>query len=130
MLRKANNVFSVLLNDASKLTSALPATTAGVVVTDANLESGAIVVTDLGLQRLSAAEYTALANSDQFLVVQGKGVGKPLMKSPVLTKGKIKLTAARFKAAVQQVTTIGYNGTTGVLPTANNTSYFIKIRKR
>ena len=130
MLRKANNVFSVLLNDASKLTSALPATTAGVVVTDANLESGAIVVTDLGLQRLSAAEYTALANGDQFLVVQGKGVGKPLMKSPVLTKGKIKLTAARFKAAVQQVTTIGYNGTTGVLPTANNTSYFIKIRKR
>ena len=130
MLRKANNVFSVLLNDASKLTSALPATTAGVVVTDANLESGAIVVTDLGLQRLSAAEYTALANGDQFLVVQGKGVGKPLMKSPVLTKGKIKLTAARFKAAVQQVTTIGYNGTTGLLPTANNTSFFIKIRKR
>jgi hypothetical protein len=130
MLRKANNVFSVLLNDASKLTSALPATTAGVVVTDANLEAGAIVVTDLGLQRLSAAEYTALANGDQFLVVQGKGVGQPLMKSPVLTKGKIKLTAARFKAAVQQVTTIGYNGTTGALPVANSTDFWIKIRKR
>ena len=130
MLRKANNVFSVLLNDASKLTSALPATTAGVVVSDSNLEAGAIVVTDLGLQRLSAAEYTALNNGDQFLVVQGKGVGQPLMKSPVLTKGKIKLSAARFKAAVQQVTSFGFNGTTGALPTSNNTAFWIKIRKR
>ena len=60
MLRKANNVFSVLLNDASKLTANLPVTTAGTVVSDSNLEVGAIVVTDLGLQRLSAAEYTAL----------------------------------------------------------------------
>jgi hypothetical protein len=130
MLRKANNVFSVLLNDASKLTSALPATTAGVVVTDANLEAGAIVVTDLGLQRLSAAEYAALPTGAQYFIVQGKGVGQPLMKSPVLTKGQVKLSAARFRAAVQQVTTIGYNGTTGALPVANNTDFWIKIRKR
>ena len=130
MLRKANNVFSVLLNDASKLTANLPVTTAGTVVSDSNLEVGAIVVTDLGLQRLSAAEYTALNDGDRFLIVQGKGVGVPLMKSPILTKGKIKLSAARFKAAAQQVTSFGFNGTTGALPTSNNTDFWIKIRKQ
>jgi hypothetical protein len=131
MLRKANNVFSVLLNDAATTATGLPgANTAGTLVTDANLAAGAIVVTDLGNRLITAASYALLNNGDQFLVVQGKGVGKPLMKSPVLTKGKIKLTAARFKAAVQQVTTIGYNGTTGSLPVANNTSFFVKIKKR
>ena len=52
------------------------------------------------------------------------------MKSPILTKGKTAITIAKHKPAVQQVTTIGYNGTTGALPIANNTSFFIKIRKR
>lgn len=132
MLRKANNVFSVLLNDASKATTGLPAV--GTVVSDSNLETGAIVVTDLGLRRLdtstAGANFTAMANGERFLIVQGKGVGVPLMKSPILTKGSIKLSAARFKAAVQQVTSFGYNGTTGALPTSNNTDFWIKIRKQ
>ena len=128
MLRKANNVFSVLLSDVTKLTAALPA--AGAKVTNANLEVGAVVITDLGLNRLSAANWAALPATGQFLVVEGKGPGLPLMKSPILTKGKINMTLSRHKEAVQQITVIGYNGTTGSLPTANNTKFWIKIRKR
>ena len=128
MLRKANNVFSVILSDASKLTANLPAV--GTVVTDANLEAGAVVVTDLGLRRLNAAAFTALASTAQFFIVQGRGTGIPLMKSPVLTKGKLNVTASRFKAAVQQVTYVGYNGVTGALPVSNNSDFWIKIRKR
>lgn len=128
MLRKANNVFSVLLSDVSKLTAALPA--AGSKVTDANLEVGAIVVTDLGLNRLDAAAFAALPSTGQFLIVEGKGAGKPLMKSPILTKGKITMTLSRHKEAVQQITAIGYNGTTGALPVSNNSDFWIKIRKR
>lgn len=128
MLRKANNVFSVLLSDVSKLTAALPA--AGSKVTDANLEVGAIVVTDLGLNRLDAAAFAALPSTGQFFIVEGKGAGKPLMKSPILTKGKISMTLSRHKEAVQQVTVIGYNGTTGALPVSNNSDFWIKIRKR
>lgn len=128
MLRKANNVFSVLLSDVSQLTAALPA--AGAKVTDANLGVGAIVVTDLGLNRLDAAAFAALPSTGQFLIVEGKGAGKPLMKSPILTKGKITMTLSRHKEAVQQITAIGFNGTTGALPVSNNSDFWIKIRKR
>ena len=128
MFRKANNVFSVILDDNAQTAAALPAV--GAVVTDANLAKGAVVLTDLGNRRLNAAAYTALVDGDQFRIVQGKGVGVPLMKTPVLTKGKVKLTVAAHKEAVQQVTAIGFNGTVGALPVANDTDFWIKIRKR
>jgi hypothetical protein len=132
MLRKANNVFSVLLNDQSVATTSLP--TAGTVVTPANLPAGAIVITDAGMRYLDVAtpgaNYAALADGAGYFVVQGRGSSKSLMKSPLLTKGKVKFTIAKHKPAVQQVTAIGFNGTTGALPVANNTDFFIKIRKR
>jgi hypothetical protein len=52
------------------------------------------------------------------------------MKSPAMTKANVTISASKFKAAVQQVTTVGYNGTTGALPVANNTDFWIKVRKR
>ena len=128
MLRKANNVFSVLVNDTNVASSTLPSV--GTVVTDANLPKGAIVLTDAGHRRMSNTEYAAMADGDGFYVLQGKGVGAPLMKSPRLTKGQVSFSIAKHKPAVQQITTIGYNGTTGALPVANNTDFWIKIRKR
>lgn len=127
MLRRNNNLTTVTLSDATKLTAALPAV--GTVVTKDNLEKGAVVLTDVGLRRLSAANFAALSDGDQVFVVQGKGSTKPLLKSPVLTKGNIKITIAKHKAKQEQITVIGYNGTTGSLPAANDTSFFIKIRK-
>lgn len=128
MFRKANNVFSVLLSDAAALTSGLPA--AGTVITNANLAAGAVVVCDMGMRRLNNASFAALAATDRFFIVQGKGASQPLMKSPAVTKGNIAISASKFKAAVQQVTVVGYNGTTGTLPVANNTDFWIKVRKR
>jgi hypothetical protein len=127
MLRKANNVFSVILDDNAQ--SAL-GFSAGDLVTDANLPKGAIALVDLGNGFLTAAAYSALAATGQYRIVQGKGLGQPMMKTPVLTKGKTAFTINKFKPAVQQVTTIGYNGTTGALPVSNNTDFWIKIRKR
>jgi hypothetical protein len=128
MLRKANNVFSVILDDAAQAFAALP--TAGTTVTDVNLAKGAIVVADLGNNRLNAAAFAALPASGQFRILQGLGAGLPLMKSPILTKAKVMASVASHVEARQQITTIGYNGTTGALPTANDTNFFIKIRKR
>jgi hypothetical protein len=128
MLRKANNVFSVILDDVSKASAALPV--AATTVTDANLSQGSVVVADLGNNRLSIAAFAALPANGQFRILQGLGTGRPLMKSPILTKSKVLASVSKHVAAKQQVTVIGYNGTTGVLPTANNTSFFIKIRKR
>lgn len=128
MFRKANNVFSVLLSDASALTSGLPAV--GTVITNANLPAGSVVVCDMGMRRMDNTAYAAMASTDKFFIVQGKGATQPLMKSPVLTKGSVAISASKFKAAVQQVTYVGYNLTTGSLPTANLTDFWIKIRKR
>ena len=128
MFREANNVFSVVLSDVTKLTAALPSV--GTVVTNANLESGAVVLCDMGMRRLDAAAYTALAATAQYFVVQGRGANTSLMKSPAITKGSTTFSIAKHKAAVQQVTYVGYNGTTGALPVANSTDFYIKIRKR
>jgi len=131
MFRKANNVFSALLSDASATTAALnTAVPVGTVVTNANLPAGAVVVCDMGMRRLDNTSYTALTATDKFFIVQGKGATQPLMKSPALTKGMVAISASKFKAAVQQVTYVGYNLTTGTLPVANNSDFWIKIRKR
>jgi hypothetical protein len=128
MLRKANNVFSVVLSDVTVASSTLPAV--GTVITSANLPANAVVLTDAGLRRMDNAAYVALPSDGQFFVIQGRGITQPLMKSPILTKGKVKLSISKFKPAQQQATAVGFNGTTGALPVANNTNFFIKIRKR
>jgi len=124
MLRKANNVFSVLLENA--VTSGVP--TSG-VITDANLPKGAIVAVDLGMNVLSSIP----TNSD-FMIVQGKGAGVPLMKSPILNAGRVSIKGQKYVAPVQQVTYVGYNPSlttpAGALTAAANTDYWIKIRKR
>jgi len=128
MFREANNVFSTILNDGTKLAANLPGL--GTVVTNANLESGAIVLCDMGMRRLDNTAYAALAATAQYFVVQGRGANTSLMRSPAITKGSTTFTIAKYKAAVQQVTYVGYNLTTGSLPVANNSDFWIKIRKR
>ena len=124
MLRTADNVFSVILDNSTKTAANLPAV--GTVVTDSNLEEGAIVAVDAGMRRMDAAAYGA---ADRYRIVQGKGTGKQLMISPMITKASATLSTSKHRVPVQQVSVIGYNGTAGALPTANSTDYFIKIRK-
>ena len=129
MLRTANNVFSVLLDDSAKAASAVPA--AGTVVTDANLEKGAICMVDAGMRRIAATTPTGggYDKVDRYRIVQGRGAGKQLMISPIITKATATLSTSKNVAASQQVSIVGYNGTTGSLPIANSTDFFIKIRK-
>lgn len=122
MLRKANNVFSVLLDDNKAASSLTP----GDLVTDSNISVGELAMVNAGHR---VTDLATLADGDTFFIIQGKGTGKKLMVSPALTKGKVKITTAAHKAAAQQITAIGYNGTTGDLTVANDASYFIKIRK-
>jgi hypothetical protein len=132
MFRRADNKMFAAVGDNS-LTSALPA--AGTVITSANLPNGAIVITDLGLRRLdnstAGSDLTAMGTAEQFLIVQGMGATKPLLKSEAITIGNATITAANHVINCQQVTTIGYDraGATGSLPVANDTSYHIKVRK-
>jgi len=124
MLRTADNVFSVVLDNSTKTAANLPAV--GAVVTDSNLNDGAIVAVDAGMRRMDAAAYAA---ADRYRIVQGKGTGKQLMISPMITKASATLSTSKHRVPVQQVSTVGFNGTTGSLPVANSTDFFIKIRK-
>jgi hypothetical protein len=120
--RRMNNKTTAMIGADAATAGALPPL--GNVVSPANLPLGAVVVTNLGLQRLASVP----AGSD-FLIVQGNGANQPLLKSEILNQARTTATTAGHKAATQQITAIGFNGTTGSLPTANDTSYFIKIRK-
>ena len=127
MLRKSNNVFAALLSDGTldaTSTAILPAD--GTVITKDNLAAGAVCFVDAGMRREVLADVAA---GDSYRIVQGLGSSKPLMISPVIVKGTEKITSQKFVPSVQQVTTVGYNGTTGSLPSANSTAYYVKIRK-
>lgn len=123
MLRTADNVFSVVLDDNTK--TALPG--ALDVVTDLNLPAGSICAVDAGMRHLTTP--AALAAAKRYRLVQGRGAGKSLMMSPMITIEGSTLSSSKHKVAVQQVSIVGYNGTTGSLPKAADTDFFIKIRK-
>jgi len=129
MLRTADNVYSVLLNDYDVRTTNLPAV--GTVVTAANLELGAVVMVDAGMRRIAATTPTGggYDNVDRYRIAQGRGASKSLMVSPMITKATATLSTSNHRASAQQVSIVGFNGTTGSLPIANSTDFFIKIRK-
>ncbi len=123
MLRTADNVFSVVLDDNTK--TALPAALA--VVTDQNLPAGSICAVDAGMRHLATAG--ALSTAGRYRLVQGRGAGKSLMMSPMISVEGSTISASKHRLAVQQLSVVGYNGTTGALPVAAETDFYIKIRK-
>ena len=70
-------------------------------------------------------------NVDRYRIVQGKGAGNQLMISPMITKASATISTSNHRAAVQQVSIVGWSGvgTVGKLPAGVSTDYFIKIRK-
>tara|TARA_R100001443_G_scaffold85562_1_gene92255 strand:+ start:5178 stop:6509 length:1332 start_codon:yes stop_codon:yes gene_type:complete len=125
MLRKSKNVFAALLSDGTLNSANLPAD--GTVVTNDNLPIGMVCLVDAGGRREN--DLDDIATGDQYAIVQSLGPNKPLMRSPMITKGKETITSQKFVPSAQQVTAIGFNGTTGSLPAANSTEYYIRIKR-
>jgi hypothetical protein len=122
-----SNMFSQNMNSkafvvkASVLTSALPA--GGVVVTNANLPASAAVVVDSAYKRI-----TALPATGQVKIVYCVASNKPLLETQPIDVTKITGTKRKYFAPAEQVTFIGYNGTSGDFPFLNSTSYGIYLR--
>jgi len=88
--------------------------TAGTVATPSSLADGALAVTTLDGVILSDTTGAALADTTQIVIVQGQGSTKPLIKStPFSRKDVINAKAKKYTLATQQVSTVGYNGTSG-----------------
>jgi len=144
-LRRQDNVAYAAIANA---TTAAPA--AGAKATNLTIKGGQVALVDEGNIILDAAAYTALPSDARVRIIQNVGGSVlggdgELVASATLTKSKIRLgksdkagapTASAtgsisvFSAAQQQITRIGFNGTTGALPTTTvETNFFIKLRK-
>jgi len=129
-LRRQDNVAYAAIADT---TAASPG---AVVITPSTLAVGAAALVDEGnLAYVAAIPFDALAEDRKLRIVQN--IAGKLVFSAAFTKGAIiksaplkSATVKQFSAAQQQITRIGYNGTTGSLPTTIvESGFFIKIRK-
>jgi hypothetical protein len=131
MLRRQSNRTEAVICLEGTTTASLPA--AGTVITSSNLPNGSICIVDEGNRRLDNTAFDALGANDKWRIVQSLGASKPLYKSNFFkgddTNGNWTARVRAFREAQNQVSCIGYNGATGSLPSANDTSYFVKIRK-
>jgi hypothetical protein len=88
--------------------------TAGQVATPSTLADGAIALTTLDGVILSDTTAAALAATTPVVLVQGQGSTKPLIKSTSFSrKDLLVVKAKKFANAAQQVSNVGYNGTSG-----------------
>ena len=124
MLRKSDNIFRAIIAEGT--TAAIAA---GVIASPATIPNGAVAITDLAGKVLDNSATDGLSATDRFIIVQGKGATEKLMKTCPLTKGELTITSGKYSAAVQQVTAVGFNGTTGSLSAANSTDYWITVQK-
>jgi hypothetical protein len=88
--------------------------TAGQVASPSTLADGAIALTTMDGVILSDTTAAALSESTSVVLVQGQGSTKPLIKSaPFSRKDLLVVKAKKFAPATQQVSNVGYNGTSG-----------------
>jgi hypothetical protein len=85
---------------------------AGAVATPSNLADGEVVVTDLA-GRILTITTAALGTVQSVVIVQGQGATKPLIKSNPIPKSVFSARVQEYVPAAQQVSNVGYNGTSG-----------------
>lgn len=121
MLRKQDhNTYSFVAADVAATGLA-----AGTVVTPRNTTSGEVFITDLENQVLAAYPATGSVR-----IIQSLGVNKPLKIVDIRDVENAKVSWRQYSPAVQKVVAIGWNGTSGSLPTASNTSFHVRLMKR
>jgi hypothetical protein len=115
------NVRNLILGKATSVDTGVPA--AGTQVEPSNMADGAVVITDLSGKRI-----TTLGSGEGlkgFCVVQGQGANKPLIKHSIKPGNITGAYLKNYSAATEQVSYIGYTGSTGALPTGGvDTTYY------
>jgi len=103
-------------------TSSIPS--AGTVVTNANMPDGTVAVVDTENKVLSS-----LPSTGKVKIVQSMGSDKPLIHGPFMDVTELTITSANYIAPQEQISYIGWNGTSGTLPAENSTSFYLFIEK-
>lgn len=94
--------------------------TAGTVVTNANLADGEVVVTDVSNAVLNT---TTVLGLDKVKIVQGRGSSNPLREEILHLNDITSYKANAYSPRVNQVSYIGYNGTSGAIDVINDNLY-------
>jgi hypothetical protein len=88
---------------------------------------------EIGIFTPSGARVTE-ANAgatEKFIIVRKRTAGVPLAISAIIDKSTIKSGVRKvYVPAVNQVTTIGYNGTSGSITDVADTDYFVRVNLR
>lgn len=102
--------------------------TAGTIATPQNIAKGEVVVTDGGLKVLDA---TSVLTAETILIVQGAGVDKPLIKSGSLKANNLLgYKGIKHAPAVQKLSVLGYNGTSGAIDVIDDNTYLLRYIPR
>lgn len=86
---------------------------AGTLVTPSTIADGEIVLTTVDGRSLSSSS-SAVNENTSLVIVQGQGATKPLIKSTPFTPKSIFVAKKKaYTPVAQQISTVGYNGTSG-----------------
>jgi len=122
MLRTQENITNVIIaKDISRAISA------GTVASPTSLADGEVVVTDMSLRVLTS---TQASTADKIFIVQGRGTSKPIKKYLVKKSDIIGYTGTRYTAAVEQVSYVGFNGTSGTIDVISDNSYILRFDRK
>ena len=75
----------------------------------------------------TSAAAAALSKNDEVQVAMGIATGKALLSMPIKGTQVKSFLGNKYDAPVQEVSYIGYNGTSGSLPTAINSTYRMRL---
>jgi hypothetical protein len=119
----SQNQVKVLLLGDNLAVGVLPA--AGTQVEPANMPAGAICMVDAAGKRVVASGAVA---GGSYAFVQSQGPNLPLIKSDLIDFSNVTGAFLEgYSAPTNQVTFIGYNGSSGSLPSTGSSSYFGNI---
>jgi hypothetical protein len=121
-MQKNNNILNSII-------AANVARTGSVQITEPTaasyIKAGEVVATALDGTILTA---TTAASATELVIVQGQGVGLPLIKSPVIKKSNVtKVASKAYTSPLEQISYFGYNGTAGNIEAINSNEYTLRV---
>lgn len=117
----SNRVNRVLIGDGVN-SAALSA------LTMANIAAGDLVLlkADMSVVATNAAAQ-ALSKTDPVYIAMGTGTGTAIISSPIYPKLVTSFKGKAYSAPAEQISYLGFNGTSGTISVANSTEYVLRV---
>ena len=123
MLNSQRNIKKVLIGKSIPRTATV---IAGSVATPASLAVGELVITDTSNVVLDST--TVLGNT-VVKMIQGRGANEPLRQEMIKLNEITNYSGRLYAAATEQVSYVGFNGTSGAIEVIPNNLYFYRISR-